>query len=387
MSDLLKERNTALDGLRGFAMLLVFLWHCTFLGTNTVLDRLFLEVLHYSWIGMHMFFALSGFLITGILLDSKTNDGYFGNFYARRFLRIFPLYYLVLAISFFVLPHLHHAKAERFAAIAGDEWSYWLYVSNFTIAKAGQWRHAIVDVSWSLAVEEQFYIVWPLVVYMLSLKGVARVCYATLAVAFATRLYLTLEGGNEMLVYVSTVTRCDAIAAGAIAAIVLRDPGRFHALLHRYRIPALYVATAGMFALLAYTGGDYDRPLAMIAGHGIVAVFSGLLILNLVRPPSGSKLVACFNWAFFRMVGKYSYAIYLFHLPLRAVIRDLLYPPSAYLTLWGSALPGQIIFYILSGAFVLSAAWLSFHLFESKFLGLQKYFKPDPGIVAPALVR
>lgn len=373
-----KERNSALDGLRGFAMLLIFLWHCTFLAPETAADKLFLGVLHYSWIGMHMFFALSGLLITGILLDSKDDPAYFKNFYARRFLRIFPLYYLVLAVAFFVLPHFQHSKSEQFAQIAGEEWAYWLYLSNFTIAKAGLWRHSIVDVSWSLAIEEQFYIVWPLVVYLLSPRRLTVVAYATIALSLAMRVYLTLKGGHTMEVYVSTLTRCDAIAAGALVPLVMRVRGRWHDFLLEHRMKALLISGAAMYGVLAVEGGNYDMPLIMTAGHGLVAVFSGLLLLNLAHPGDATWLTRAFNWPLFQVVGRYSYGIYLFHLPLRALLRDAVYPPASFHRLLGSALPGQLLFYLVSGVVVLAAAALSYHLFESKWLSLQKYFRYAP---------
>ena len=127
-------------------------------------------VANAGWIGVDLFFVLSGYLISGILLDAKCEPGYIGKFWARRALRILPLYYAVVAFSLIILPNIAHPYAALFGRISGDEWSYWLLLSNFSIAQVGMFRHGILDVSWSLAIEEQFYIVWPLIVLLLSLE-------------------------------------------------------------------------------------------------------------------------------------------------------------------------------------------------------------------------
>ena len=168
----------ALDGLRGIAIILVMLHHFTYYRPTSGIDALIGSVLFFGWTGVDLFFVLSGFLITGILLDTRGSERYFTSFYARRTLRIFPLYYLVLFLAFVVLPKfpaVHPVLAGQ--ADVPPQWPYWLYLTNFSIADRG-WVHGWVDVAWSLAIEEQFYLVWPLVIWLCPPRLVAWLCTA-----------------------------------------------------------------------------------------------------------------------------------------------------------------------------------------------------------------
>src|SRR5687767_2907742 len=159
----------ALDGLRGIAIILVMLHHFTYYRPNSGIDAQIASVLFFGWAGVDLFFVLSGFLITGILLDTRDSKRYFSTFYARRTLRIFPLYYLVLLLAFVVLPKfpaLHPVLLGQVGPVdLPPQWPYWLYLTNFSIADGG-WVHGWVDVAWSLAIEEQFYLVWPLMIWL-----------------------------------------------------------------------------------------------------------------------------------------------------------------------------------------------------------------------------
>jgi len=164
----------ALDGLRGIAIILVMLHHFTYYRPTSGIDEQIVSVLIFFWTGVDLFFVLSGFLITGILLDTRGNERYFTSFYARRILRIFPLYYLILFLALVVLPKfpaVHTVLIGQDASVdLPPQWPYWLYLTNFSIADRG-WVHGWVDVAWSLAIEEQFYLIWPLVVWW---RGCAR---------------------------------------------------------------------------------------------------------------------------------------------------------------------------------------------------------------------
>jgi len=141
----------ALDGLRGIAILLVLLHHMTLYRPDQGVDRWIAVMPLSGWIGVDLFFVLSGFLITGILLDTRTSRNYYSSFYARRALRIFPLYYLCLVIGLVLLPML----PELHRVIVGPypvppKLPYWLYLTNFSIADRGM-VHGWLDVAWSLA--------------------------------------------------------------------------------------------------------------------------------------------------------------------------------------------------------------------------------------------
>src|SRR5262249_33499057 len=146
--------------------------------------------------------------------------------------RIFPLYYAVVAFSLLVLPALlPEGKVKRFGAIEGDAVYYWLYVQNFAIARAGTTRHGILDITWSLAIEEQFDLVWPSVVYACSRRSLKRVCKALMVAALVCRAVCAVVFHMQAFsIYVLTPCRMDALAAGAFLAVRARSPGGLAAL-------------------------------------------------------------------------------------------------------------------------------------------------------------
>jgi peptidoglycan/LPS O-acetylase OafA/YrhL len=158
------QRITNLDGIRGIAVLWVMLHHFQLYGEGfpptTFLDRQVERLTISGWIGVDLFFVLSGFLITGILLDSKSNTGYFRKFYMRRFLRIFPLYYGFLFAFMFVLPLIDPEGAEFQLQFKEQIW-YWTYLINWKLATIYVSEYIGISHFWSLAIEEQFYLVWP----------------------------------------------------------------------------------------------------------------------------------------------------------------------------------------------------------------------------------
>ena len=378
-----------LDGIRGLGIVLVMIIHLWWMPQRNALDHLLAVVTNLGWFGVDLFFVLSGYLITGILLDSRGAPRYFRNFYLRRTLRIFPLYYLVLILSLYVLPHaLPPDKAARFGSIAGDVRYYWLYLSNFAMARAGMARHGILDVTWSLAIEEQFYFVWPVVVALSSRRALARIAVGVGVASLATRVGLHyFSGYNAFSIYVLTPCRLDALAVGALLATQAREPGG----LLRLRRPArvaiwvllplvIGIPVAEEYLEPPNAFGVGMGPVFITAGISLLALLFGALLILVTTAEPGSRLHSFFGSAFLRTFGKYSYGLYLIHLPLRALIRDRIYGSSDrgawihYPRLFGSELPGQALFYLVAGGASLGGAWLSFHLFEKQFLKLKRFF-------------
>lgn len=362
----------ALDGVRGSAILGVMLYHMTVFTPLTTVDRAFLTVIDWGGYGVDLFFVLSGFLITGILYDAKRDPHYFRNFYARRTLRIFPLYYAVVFFSLVILPHIPNPKAARFGTIAGDEVWYWTYLSNFCIAARGLWRHGILDVSWSLAIEEQFYLLWPAVVYACSGKTLRRICLGLIAAAIAFRTATVFAHANPIATIILTPSKLDALAVGALIAVTVRETGVLRWVgMARY---VLWIAGAAFITIFMAGGWKWDGRLMLCVGYtALAACYGSLLLLAIAAAPS-SPVARVFSSRLLRTFGRYSYAMYLFHLPLRAAIRDTAYGPGRFPTLFGSQLPGQLLFYPLAIAVTLGAAILSWHLYEKHFLKLKRYF-------------
>jgi peptidoglycan/LPS O-acetylase OafA/YrhL len=385
----------ALDGIRGLAILAVMLYHMTVLTSRTPFDRAYLALLEWGGYGVDLFFVLSGFLITGILHDSKPLPSstlhppsspprpsrYFLNFYARRTLRIFPLYYAVVFFSLVLLPHIPNPKAARFGSIAGDELWYWTYLSNYLIAIRQAWRHGILDVSWSLAIEEQFYLLWPAVVYLCSRRTLTRVCVALIFTALATRTAMVLLHAHPIATIVLTPSKFDALAAGALIAITVRHTGVLPWLPAARR--TLPLGAAAFLLLYSLGGWRWDSaPMLTLGYTALATTFGSLLLLSLPTSPLPHFPASLLSHPLLRMFGRYSYALYLFHLPLRALVRDTLYGPSQFPTLWGSQLPGQLLFYPLAISLTLVAALTSWYLLEKPFLSLKRYF-PAPHAATP----
>ena len=384
-------RIASLDGIRGLGALLVFLYHCTILDPRNLPEKVFVHLSFLNGLAPKLFFVLSGFLITGVLLRARDKPHYFRNFYIRRALRILPLYYAVVVLSLIVLPWLfpNNPKVMGFARIEGDAWMYWLLVQNFGIALAGDFRHGILDVTWSLAIEEQFYFVWPLLVYVLRKRWLAATCVGVIAFGFAYRCLLVfgLEA-HPVAAYTVTFGRMGSLAVGALLSLTWREPG----LIQRLRTPAywlvglmvpfIWVATAmerwagvDYMGETGFKGGPYTRTLGDLL---TLPSLGGLIVLCICAGP-GTAFHRFMTSKVLRTLAMYSYGIYLFHLPVRAFIRDVVFGPgygaSKPLIVWpsvmGSQLPSQIVFYALSMAVVLPLSYLSYHLFEKQFLRLK----------------
>jgi peptidoglycan/LPS O-acetylase OafA/YrhL len=374
----------SLDGLRGLAILLVLAHHLRVMGRETIVDYWFVRAVGFGWCGVDLFFVLSGFLITGILLDSKGRHHYLRNFYGRRVLRILPLYYAVVFLSLVILPALNHPKITNFGRISGDEIWYWLHLCNFSIARAEMWRHGILDVCWSLAIEEQFYLVWPFVVLFLNRRWLIWACLLTIATALAFRVTLRLHGAAPIAIYVWPFCRMDALATGALIAVLARQQAAGVAgLLPIARVVAV-ISGATLLVLWA-TGENYQSVAfsTQTFGYSLLAVFFGAVLILAACVPNQGWFGRCLHSRFMRAFGKYSYALYLFHLPLRAVVRDTVYGRHQLLTAWGSQIPGQLLFYVIGITLAYAAAWLSWELYESHWLKLKKYFAYEATIPEP----
>jgi len=318
-----------------------------------------------------VFFVLSGFLITGILLDTLRRPHYFRNFYGRRALRILPLYYAVLCFAFVVLPRIAPWSVEKYASVNADAIWYWLHLSNFSIARRGAFVHGIVDVSWSLAIEEQFYLLWPAIVLRFSSRGLRSLCLGLMAVSVASRIWLTAAQVSPVAIYTLTFCRFDGLAMGALTALVVRgrDASEIRTLLRRGLCAICPLCL--LFAVPLDT--TFGRALKAGNSYFLVSSCTACAILAILSVPK-SFMIRPLEWSALRAFGRYSYALYLFHNTIAGVLRDFVLRPSRMPLVFGSSFPSQFFFYLAAGGASLGAAALSWHLYEERFLRLKRFF-------------
>jgi len=367
------KHTPALDGVRGIAILLVLLHHFTIFTPITATDRALQFTALLGWSGVDLFFVLSGFLITGILIDARSSPRYFASFYMRRVLRIFPLYYLIVAICFLLLPHSPRSEALLVGATELPAWPYWTYLVNFAVADRGAFTHGVLDVAWSLAIEEQFYLLWPAVVFLCPPRLLGWWCGMIIVAAPLARSMALAGGGEAIDVYVLPHLRADALATGALLAWLMRRD-----LLPRSVGAGAVAAVIGLSiavgcAIAAASPWWWEPPMQRIGYSAWALAGAGLVIVS-VAPGSAGWWQRTLSWSWLRAFGKYSYAIYLLHLPMSRVVQEFAISRTEFPVLLGALWPAQLGFYMLATAPTFALAWLSWRLFEAPILRLKARF-------------
>ena len=334
-------RIPALDGLRGIAILLVLMRHGIFgLESSSPMVNRLVTLGQLTWSGVDLFFVLSGFLIGGILLDAVNSPHYYQTFYARRAYRILPLYF---AFTFFFL--LRHLPVRFMPGVLGETshltipWaSYLTFTQNFFMARLGWFGPTAMVVTWSLAVEEQFYLVIPFVIRKVRGRSLVVAMGFVFVAAACLRILLrhTLTHGN-FACYVLMPCRADALCLGVLSAYLVRRPAFWNQLLKRRRL--LWSAIGILFAGIAFmTVRHYDNlSLPMTTwGYPWLALFYTCCLLSVVSSTKGLWHSLLCHPLLMRL-GTLAYCTYLIHFPLiqaaRRVSQVLLpsHPEMAFL--------------------------------------------------------
>ncbi len=348
----------ALDGLRGLAILLVVVYH----------NFGFINVFFFGWLGVDLFFVLSGFLITDILLKTVGEKGYLKNFYIRRVLRIFPLYYLCLILFLIVLPKTTIQLDVQYY-VDHQIW-LWTYLQNwiYTFQSPGQTN--ALNHLWSLAVEEQFYLLWPLAVLIIRKPGYLLLFISLVLVAVVGLRLLVWMNQISDLAYFNlyTFTRVDGLCIGCMIALLQRVKSNF---LHQNR-GLIVLCFAGLNFGFFFVNRRYQFsfPYLALAGYTTFAMMFGLLVNEAVTRKS--KLInLLFNNPLLKFFGKISYGFYVFHWPVYL----LLFP---YLLPWMSKfISGALLQFLVSVVATIAAiviSWLSYQYYEKYFLKLKDKF-------------
>ena len=345
-----------LDGVRAIAILLVLVCHaenynCIDLGGWG----------KKGWIGVDLFFVLSGFLITGLLAEAKERQHYFRNFYGRRALRILPLYFVTLGAAYLAM------RAGALPEYSGRySWlPYVLLVQNLVISAPG--FHAL-GATWSLAIEEQFYLVWPWLVKRLSLDTLRNILLLAIVVSPLLRTLSFTVDWTPYLRYKHTLLRLDGLAMGGWVALWLRS--QFFELA-RLRAASRIALAAGIpLAVWLVPESAFDNTPPAITMSAVALSGTALLGFALLGNRTGSLLGQVLAWAPLRYVGKISYCLYLVHMPLL----DWLTGPSMQawsVRTFGAAQPITLVLYV---TLTFGLATLSWYGFERPILRLKRHF-------------
>lgn len=355
-----------LDGVRGIAILLVTLYRFVKEwdpSAHWVLgfSKTYCE---FGQRGVDLFFVLSGFLITGILLQTKSSPGYFRNFIVRRALRIFPLYFTALAVCLFIVPLLLASKS--FDLPRSNQLFLWTYTSNIYMAWTNTWCFGPLDHFWSLAVEEHFYLVWPAIVCFLSVKSLIRFSLIMVCVVGIARTTFALRPEYGLAVDALSLFRCDALMLGALLAAAMRNGLSSNQItaFSRHTLPVLLVACL----VVIFAGSRFlGLPHTLFGSLWVV-----LLAMAVTRPRS-HWMSRRLRSPWLQWFGKYSYGMYVIQLPLVTLL-----PLSwvAMQTSWlgSSSLALSIAYVVVLFAATTALAFASYHLLEKPFLNMKRFF-------------
>jgi peptidoglycan/LPS O-acetylase OafA/YrhL len=306
------DRIVELDGVRGLALAMVLWIHCFLVRPNSIIAKLADSIGGSMYISLDLFFVLSGFLITSVLIRTRDSEYRARNFYARRFLRIFPAYYFVLVFIFFVYPVFYAPLRESQAY--HDAIYFFTYVQNFWQAwKPGKGNPAWPGLEhlWSMAIEEQFYLVWPLVVWYTPPRRLVQTCALVCAISVAIKVALLLHGTTVREVYLPTYCRLEGLAGGAALASLWQTHGLRST--PRWMRNIGMVATAALLFLIFRKYTHKAFPKDMVAHTVVATIVFCWMIFAVVTAPKDALIRRFFRNRVLRFLGRYSYGIYLIH--------------------------------------------------------------------------
>lgn len=366
------RHNPALDGIRGLAILCVLGHHLVYVsqgrGPVPVWSRAFVDSL---WCGVDIFFALSGFLITGILVRTLNAPGYFRNFYGRRTLRIFPLYYFVILVVLACTPWLHITWGRQL-------WHLLTYTNHpfpprHTIYWSFYFGGYVSFVNfWSLHIEEQFYFFWPFLVYFFRRPSRLLLIAGGLSLlSIVLRIFLAARGAPYVGLYSSLATRVDSLLIGAILALLLYTPVR-HRVLHfaPYALSAFLLILAALFTHNHGLLWMNASPTLFSIQFTLLSLAATALIA--VCLDSTSPVTRLFSTSFLRFFGRYSYGMYVYHSVLPAFYMSSFQRLIAPLAQHPALQHLLTTFTELATTIVISV--LSYHFLEMPFLRLKRFF-------------
>ena len=364
----------ALDGVRGVAILLVLAAH--FGGGRkfaSIIMQAVGQLMAGGWVGVDLFFVLSGFLITAILLKTLNLPEYYRSFYGRRILRVFPIYYLTLIVTF-IISLISHQPWRWY------QYSFFLFANNIVVVFHDDVGYVgpglILSAFWSLAIEEQFYLFWPYLIRAATRSQLLLWLFLCALIGPLVLRVIFVNLGSTNAAYNLLLSRMDALAAGGLLAFLHRR-GTLDDIRARIPIGIMCISVAGFLGI-----GLFERTLAwntglmMTAGFDLTALGSLAFIWSVLIPNSPTQFVCAAQPL--RFFGKYSYGMYIYHQIFQNYMMKYLYPIATRIS--HSSSLGAIVYFFTAISLVTAVSVISYHLFEARFLQLKTRFpygEPD----------
>lgn len=366
-----------LDSVRGIAVLIVIAFH-TFSRSIEFTQNAFLlfiaEQTTVGWIGVDIFFTLSGFLITGILLRTREDPHYFRNFYARRVLRILPVYVFLIVVVIFFAPNLEQKFLDWLPRVLlvmlvfQQNWVGFFFTLPMT---------TYLLITWSLAIEEQFYFVWPLITRLFRKATLLKIGFVYIALSILARILgvMFVENVGKTSIYAFfyyfSFARFEQLLIGALLAIFLTDEN-MREKIRGYSIPVFLTALAAFAGIVISSPVPSSPPYGYapitIFGYTLIALFTAGLIAAFATYPETALIRRLFQNRVLEFFGKYSYAMYLFHPLVMLTVFGALWKMELY----GDGIYLLHVFLTFSGTTLV--ALLTWNLIEKRALSLKKYF-------------
>ena len=373
-----EERVNELDGMRGIATILVISYHIfkrgDYFTTNAILHFITSLTL-YGWYALDTFFVLSGFLITGILLRTRDEKHYFKNFYVRRSLRVFPLYYFVLALILLLMPVL---DPDYVSQIPKSLPYYLFYQQNWFHFMTSVTGTEHLSVTWSLAIEEQFYLLFPFLVFYTRKETLAKIAGAIIGVSILARIlsvFLWTDVAQMTNFYFyNTFTRFEEISFGILIAIAFTYP-QWKAKLSKIAMPVFLITYPALLIAEVITSREigiphpaYGNVPLTVIGYTMASIFASALIIVLTTHDRTTFIRRFFRNKILTFFGDHSYSIYLFHMPVGLTMLDFM---------WRSGYRGWPFYFIYIGVTIgitIFISTLTWNFLEKPMLNLKKYF-------------
>jgi peptidoglycan/LPS O-acetylase OafA/YrhL len=348
----------ALDGLRGFAILAVLFHH----------NFDFLPMPRFGWLGVDLFFVLSGFLITDILLRTKEQKNFLTNFFIRRVLRIFPLYYGII-VSFFILAPLAREFRDQYSYCYIHRGMLWIPLQNLLqIISPRPNSNTVFDHFWSLSVEEQFYLFWPFMIVLC--KRNKQLIWFVSFVLFGFilfRLFSFLHFGSGMMFYqLQFRTRIDGLCIGSLIAIWRNISVKTV----RKKLVVLSTIILSLHAIaFILSKTELNLPHFSIVGYSTMGVFFGWILVVIIENRNKPSKILFENKAI-KGLGKISYGLYVYHWPLLVLFK--IYFIGSIMHLGLTDYQSYIIVSISAAIVAIVVSIVSYNLFEKRILALKE---------------